>query len=96
MGLEIHQAKTRIAHTLNKMPDQREPGFDFLGFTIKQVTTKYKSARHTRKKENLGFRTLVYPTVKARKNHQLKIRSIIKETTEQKELIARLKPIITG
>ena len=35
MGLELKPEKTRLAHTLNQL-DQQKPGFDFLGFTIRQ------------------------------------------------------------
>jgi retron-type reverse transcriptase len=35
MGLELKPSKTRLTHTLNKC-DKEEPGFNFLGFFIKQ------------------------------------------------------------
>jgi RNA-directed DNA polymerase len=35
MGLELKLEKTRIAHTLKQL-DQQKPGFDFWRFTIRQ------------------------------------------------------------
>jgi len=35
IGLELKPSKTRLAHTLNKL-DSVEPGFNFLGFNVRQ------------------------------------------------------------
>ena len=35
IGLELKSSKTRITHTLNEFNDEK-PGFDFLGFNIRQ------------------------------------------------------------
>ncbi|WP_251956819.1 reverse transcriptase domain-containing protein [Nostoc commune] len=35
MGLELKPSKTRLAHTLNQY-EQQKPGFNFLGFNIRQ------------------------------------------------------------
>lgn len=43
-GLELSDAKTRIAHTRLYHEDQK-PGFDFLGFTVNHFDTKHMSAR---------------------------------------------------
>ncbi|MDT9186057.1 reverse transcriptase domain-containing protein, partial [Limnospira sp. PMC 289.06] len=49
VGLEIKPEKTRICHTLNPIEYNgkiEEPGFDFLGFNIRQYPVgKYKSGK---------------------------------------------------
>ncbi len=48
MGLELKPSKTRLTHTLNKYENE-EPGFNFLGFYIRQFPTgKYQSSKSTR------------------------------------------------
>ncbi len=48
IGLELSQSKTRITHTLHTMPDGAEPGFDFLGFTVRQFPVgKHQSGENT-------------------------------------------------
>ena len=43
--LELNTEKTRITHTL-EMTDQNKPGFDFLGFNIRQYKVgKYQSGK---------------------------------------------------
>src|SRR5207247_4749180 len=51
MGLELKPSKTRITHTLNS--EEREAGFDFLGFTIRQYPVR---------KTRLGFKTIITPS----------------------------------
>lgn len=97
MGLELKPSKTRITHTLKEYEGQK-PGFDFLGFTVRQYPVgKY----HTGKNGNgipLGFKTLIKPSKKKLKVHAESLRSIIKthKTAPQWELINRLNPIIRG
>jgi RNA-directed DNA polymerase len=48
IGLELKSSKTRIAHTLNTYTDET-PGFDFLGFNIRQFPVgKYNSGKSTK------------------------------------------------
>jgi RNA-directed DNA polymerase len=57
MGLEMKPSKTRIAHTLETL-EAEPPGFDFLGFEIRQ----YPVGKHHSGKQNgkrLGFKTLI-------------------------------------
>ncbi|MDJ0567971.1 MAG: hypothetical protein QNJ53_02885 [Pleurocapsa sp. MO_192.B19] len=59
--LELKPSKTRIVHTLKEHEGQK-PGFDFLGFNIRQFPVgKYQSGKdnHGRK---LGFKTLIRPS----------------------------------
>jgi RNA-directed DNA polymerase len=90
MGLELKPSKTRLAHTLNQY-EQEKPGFDFLGFNIRQFPIgQYHSDQ--------GFKTIITPSQDRQKVHQEKIASVIKahKSAPQAELINRLNPIIRG
>ncbi len=59
MGLELKSSKTRLTHTLNKCGDE-EPGFNFLGFNIRQWKVgKYHSKQ--------GFKTIITPSKEKQK-----------------------------
>jgi len=94
IGLELKAEKTRISHTL----DGEKPGFDFLGFNIRQ----YREGRyHSGKNTNgtlLGFKTLIKPSQKAIENHKDRLRDVVKrhKAVPQSALIAKLNPIIRG
>lgn len=98
MGLTLKPEKTRTAHTLEKVNGE-EPGFDFLGFNIRQYPVgKYATGKNTHGKP-LGFKTYVMPSKKAVKRHYERLSQEIdslKSCTSQIELIKRLNPIITG
>jgi hypothetical protein len=62
MGLELKPSKTRIAHTL-KQYEPEKPGFEFLGFNIRQYPTgKYQSGKTTKGERLLGFKTIITPS----------------------------------
>ncbi len=88
VGLELKPEKTKIAHTLEEY-EGNKPGFNFLGFTIRQW--KVKSAKQ-------GFKTLIKPSSKSNKTHYRKLADIINsnKTASVKALIAKLNPIIRG
>ncbi|KOR33655.1 DNA polymerase [Planktothricoides sp. SR001] len=104
VGLELKPEKTRICHTLNQMVAENEltvhPGFDFLGFNIRQ----YPAGRHKSGKtgghnsELLGFKTLIKPSKKAIKAHHVALKAVIKthKTAPQAGLIGKLNPMIRG
>ena len=97
MGLELKPSKTRLAHTLHKYEEQ-QPGFDFLGFTVRQFPVgKYQSGKNS-KGTPLGFKTLIKPSKKKLKLHAEALRSVIKthKAAPQEALISRLNPIIRG
>jgi RNA-directed DNA polymerase len=117
VGLELKPEKTRICHTLNEIivPESEltvPPGFDFLGFNIRQYPAgKYKCARlgtripkelrgtkEGREYNLLGFKTLIKPSKKAIKAHHEAIKVVIKthKTSPQAGLIKYLNPIIRG
>ena len=88
VGLELKPEKTKIAHTLEEY-DGNKPGFDFLGFTIKQWQVK------TTKQ---GYKTLIKPSTKSIKTYYRKLADICDryKTATTKALIAKLNPIIRG
>ena len=97
IGLELKPSKTRLTHTLN-VYEQEQPGFNFLGFTIRQYPAgKYSSSKSTKGKI-LGFKTIITPSKQKQKVHYDQIASVIKAhmAAPQAALISRLNPIIKG
>ncbi len=88
LGLELKPEKTKIAHTLEEY-EGNQPGFDFLGFTIRQW-----KVNSTKK----GFKTLIKPSSKSVKTHYRKLAGICDQnkTAPTKALIAKLNPVIRG
>ncbi len=96
MGLELKPSKTRIAHTLEEY-NQEKPGFDFLGFNIRQ----FKAGKYTSGKVRgklLGFKTIITPSKKSQKRHYKKVAETIEKHKGQSQavLIRHLNPIIRG
>lgn len=97
MGLELNTKKTRIVHTL-KTIGCYQPGFDFLGFNIRQFKVgKYTSGKNSKGKL-LGFKTIITPSKYCQENHRKELRIAIKKSKglKQSDLIAKLNPIIRG
>ena len=97
MGLELKPSKTRIAHTLERF-EQEEPGFNFLGFNIRQHPIgKYHSGK-TRYGKKLGFKTIITPSKEKQKVHYEQMERVIEthKAAPQEALINRLNPIIRG
>jgi RNA-directed DNA polymerase len=95
MGLKLKEAKTRIAHTLTQ--ELGTPGFDFLGFNIRQHEqgkTRYRVGPHGIK----HFRTIIVPSKATKQTHRKALSQVIRSmrTSPQVDLIRRLNPIITG
>ncbi|NEQ72065.1 MAG: group II intron reverse transcriptase/maturase [Okeania sp. SIO2C9] len=88
LGLELKPEKTRIVHTLEEYKGNK-PGFDFLGFTVRQWK---------RKTTKQGFKTLIKPSSKSIKTHYRKLADICgkNKTAPAKALIAKLNPVIRG
>lgn len=95
--LELKPSKTRLAHTLLEVEGQK-PGFDFLGFNIRQYPKgKYNTGKNT-KGERLGFKTIITPSrekVKAHYDHVAHVVDAYK-AAPQAALIKQLNPIIRG
>ena len=88
VGLELKPEKTKIAHTLEEHEGSL-PGFDFLGFTIRQ--DQVRTAKQ-------GFKTLIKPSDKSINAHYRKLADICDsyKNASIKALIARLNPVIRG
>ncbi len=88
VGLELKPEKTKIVHTLEKY-EGNEPGFDFLGFNVRQYEVK---------STKLGFKTLIKPSPKSIKTHYRKLADIcdVHKAAPVKALIAKLNPVIRG
>jgi RNA-directed DNA polymerase len=89
IGLELKPEKTRIAHTLEEY-EKEKPGFDFLGFNIRQYEV-YTSMKR-------GYKTLIKPSKKSVRTHYEKLKAIFDshKTAPTVALISRLNPIIRG
>ncbi len=97
IGLELKESKTRICHTLLEH-NNNPPGFDFLGFNIRQFPAgKYRTA-HDRYGNQLGIKTIITPSKTKVKEHYETIAKIVDthKAVPQKALIHRLNPIIQG
>jgi len=97
IGLELKPSKTRLCHTLNKC-DVNEPGFNFLGFKVRQYPVgKYQSGKNTHG-TTLGFKTIISPSKEKMKVHYDRVASIIEshKTAPQAALIGHLNPVIRG
>ncbi len=87
--LELKPEKTRITHTLEEY-EKEKPGFDFLGFNIRQYEV------YTAKKR--GYKTLIKPSKKSVRTHYEKLKAVFDshKTAPTVALISRLNPIIRG
>ena len=97
IGLELKPSKTRLTHTLTEMEGEK-PGFDFLGFNIRQFAKgKYQSGKNTQG-EKLGFKTIITPSQNKIKVHYDHIARVIdaQKSAPQAALIKRINPIIRG
>jgi RNA-directed DNA polymerase len=57
----LKPSKTRLTHTLSIF-EGKKPGFDFLGFNIRQFPKgKHQSGKNTQG-EKLGFKTIISPS----------------------------------
>jgi RNA-directed DNA polymerase len=102
IGLELKPSKTRLVHTLREHAGQ-PPGFDFLGFTVRQFPAgKTHSGKANGRTESgrklLGFKTIIRPSTTAVKRHGEKLAELIRRDSGlgQEKLIADLNPVIAG
>lgn len=100
IGLELSVEKTRITHTLSLSPEDisslglasdAKPGFNFLGFTIRQFKSKYKGGV-------LKLQTIITPVKEKCLSHLRRLSILIKsaKTVSQEILIKKLNPVIMG
>ncbi|GET44529.1 group II intron reverse transcriptase/maturase [Microseira wollei] len=92
IGLELHPGKTKIVHTLNGH-DNHKPGFNFLGFNIRQSKIGKHQGSKTRE-----YVTLIKPQKEKIQTHSQKLADIIVKmrAKPQAALIGKLNPIIRG
>jgi RNA-directed DNA polymerase len=94
IGLELKTEKTKVSHTL----EGENPGFDFLGFNIRQYKVgKYRGSKSPRKIP-LGFKTLIKPSEKSIRMHKERLSQIVRshKAAPQAALIAKLNPVVRG
>jgi RNA-directed DNA polymerase len=60
MGLELKPEKTRVVHTL--ATGEHDPGFQFLGFNIRQFTVGKNRSGTDSRGNILGFKTRITPS----------------------------------
>jgi RNA-directed DNA polymerase len=97
MGLALKPSKTRVVHTLHDH-DGNRPGFDFLGFHVRQYPVgKTHTARATNGRP-LGFKAFIRPSDESLRRHTRKIDEVIRshQATRQVALITRLTTVVTG
>jgi RNA-directed DNA polymerase len=97
VGLELNQEKTKILNTLSEHEGSK-PGFNFLGFNIRQYPVgKHQSGKNTIGKI-LGFKTIIKPSKEKVNEHYRKLAEIVDKhkAVHQHVLIAKLTPIING
>jgi len=89
IGLTLKASKTYITHTLYEYDGRT--GFDFLGFTVRQLPM----GRHHSKR---GFKVIIRPSIKAQKRHLEQMEELIRihRGSNQTALIAALNPRIRG
>jgi RNA-directed DNA polymerase len=93
MGLRFKPAKTRITHTL--LGDVEKPGFDFLGFNVRQYPRRQAGVKNQR---STGFITLIKPAKTAIRRQSEKFREIARryQNEDQATLIRVLSPVVIG
>jgi RNA-directed DNA polymerase len=96
MGLELNPEKTHITHTL-KMDEQR-PGFNFLGFNIRQHPVGRTHSGHDNVGRLLGHKTLIKPSREGIARHVERLRETIKthRGVSTEILVRRLNQTIRG
>lgn len=105
MGLELSPTKTKIVHTF--MPhEEHEPGFDFLGFSIRQYPLGKRNRRTMKGGSRYGqtwswdkqFKTIITPIKEAILRHKTKLSQIVDglKTAPQSRLIRELNSVIQG
>lgn len=88
VGLELKPSKTRILHTLKPL-NGKKPGFDFLGFTVRQYPAKQSKRL---------YKLLIKPSRNSVKQHKLVVKHKLREMRgiPQEDVIKNLNPIIRG
>ncbi|WP_198648800.1 reverse transcriptase N-terminal domain-containing protein [Cyanothece sp. BG0011] len=99
IGLQLQPETTRICHTLYDLEidgELQRPGFDFLGFNIRQYSTGKHHGRQDSLDSGLQYRTSIKPTQQSIKAHYQALSAVINQYkyAPQRELIRQLNPMI--
>jgi len=96
LGLTRKPSKTRITHTLET--DDGQPGFDFLGFHIRQYPVGHTTSGKDSQGRLLGFKTLITPSRAAITRQRTKLHHLITHAKQatQHTLIGALAPHVRG
>lgn len=97
IGLELKPSKTRIAHTLN-IEGNEQPGFNFLGFNIRQHPIGKKHAWKNTQGKRIGHCTIITPSKESIRQHYRDIAEVVEKgkAWSQDKLIWKLNPKIRG
>lgn len=99
VGLELSKEKTRIGHTLHPMEGSKtEPGFDFLGYTFRNITvSKKRGVKNTRGVRN-DFIQTSGPSKDSIRNHKKAIKEILRQckSAPREAVITKLSARIQG
>ncbi|MBC1242057.1 group II intron reverse transcriptase/maturase [Nostoc sp. 2RC] len=97
IGLELQPSKTRIVHTFLSHEGEK-PGFDFLGFNIRQHQVGKNQSGKDSKGNRLGFKTIITPSKESQKRHFRVIAETVDslKAASQSKVINALNPIIRG
>nr|YP_009710064.1 hypothetical protein [Coleochaete scutata]QFU80169.1 hypothetical protein [Coleochaete scutata] len=93
MGLELKPSKTHILHSRLSISGKK-PGFNFLGFNIRQYSIGKYQIRKS--KLALNFRTLIKPQREKTQSHIRQISTEMRKTKDPSQLLLRINPIIAG
>lgn len=96
-GLKLKAEKTKIVHTLNSHEGQK-PGFDFLGFNVRQYRVSKGRGAKSPDGTPLGYSTLIKPSLESIRRLKAKLKEIVIRNYSggQANLIRLLNPIIRG
>ena len=97
VGLELKSEKTRICHTLEA--SELRPGFDFLGFTVRQFAISYHRAKKSKRgRSRQLFKAIIKPSRTLQARHYEKMAEMLrrKRTAPQAAVIEELTPRIRG
>lgn len=95
-GLRLKPSKTRITHTLET--GEGTPGFDFLGFNIRQYRVSSRRSGKTPLGEPLGYKTLIQPSQMSVKRFKQRLKGVVvnHRSGRQSSLIHLLNSLIRG
>jgi RNA-directed DNA polymerase len=94
IGLTLHETKSHIRHTL----EGEDPGFEFLGFHIRQYRVGKLQSGQRPGGQRLGYKTLIKPAKANIQEHLAELGRIIRRSRAlpQGEMIRQLNPTIRG